>query len=80
MTGTGEQHNLIVEVLCDSTEAYDRGDQFARYRTLPGLTVCLMPARGRLRAGLFVRCCDDAFPHGKHPYLQAARGSVTRRL
>lgn len=28
---------LIVEVLSDSTEAYDRGKKFAHYRTLPSL-------------------------------------------
>jgi Uma2 family endonuclease len=29
---------LIIEVLSPSTEAYDRGDKFAHYRTLPSLT------------------------------------------
>ncbi|MGA7980048.1 MAG: Uma2 family endonuclease, partial [Chromatiaceae bacterium] len=29
--------NLIVEVLSDSTEAYDRGEKFALYRQLPSL-------------------------------------------
>jgi Uma2 family endonuclease len=28
---------IIIEVLSDSTEAYDRGDKFAQYRTLPSL-------------------------------------------
>ena len=29
--------NLIIEVLSDSTEAFDRGDKFADYRSLPSL-------------------------------------------
>ena len=32
------QHpKLIVEVLSDSTEAFDRGDKFADYKTIPEL-------------------------------------------
>ncbi len=32
-----EHPTLIVEVLSDSTAAFDRGDKFAAYRTLPSL-------------------------------------------
>ena len=33
---------LVVEVLSDSTEAYDRGDKFAAYRALPSLEAYLL--------------------------------------
>jgi Uma2 family endonuclease len=33
-----ENPKLIVEVLSDSTERYDRGDKFTSYRTIPTLT------------------------------------------
>lgn len=39
---------LIIEVLSDSTEAFDRGEKFRRYRTwLPTLTDYLLVARDR---------------------------------
>jgi Uma2 family endonuclease len=50
---------LIVEVLSDSTEAYDRGDKFAAYRTIPSLQAYLLLSQNRLRAELFVRRGDD---------------------
>ena len=33
---------LIVEVLSDSTQSYDRGDKFARYRAIPSFTHYLL--------------------------------------
>lgn len=30
--------SVLIEVLSDSTESYDRGEKFAHYRTLPSLT------------------------------------------
>ena len=50
---------LIVEVLSDSTEAYDRGDKFAAYRSIPSLQAYLMLSQDRLRAELFVRQGDS---------------------
>ena len=43
---------LIVEVLSDSTEAYDRGDKFAHYRTIPSLAglSAALPASDQRRA------------------------------
>lgn len=52
---------LIVEVLCDSTEAYDRGDKFAHYRTLPSLQAYLLVSQDRVRAELYVRADDGAW-------------------
>jgi Uma2 family endonuclease len=52
---------LIVEVLSDSSEAYDRGDKFAHYRTLPSLQIYLLLSQDRMQAELFVRQPDDTW-------------------
>ena len=49
--------SLIVEVLSDSTEAYDRGDKFALYRQIPSLREYLLVSQGRVLAELYAR--DD---------------------
>ncbi len=46
---------LIVEVLSDSTEAYDRGDKFAHYRGLPSLGAYLLLSQHRVGADLYLR-------------------------
>jgi Uma2 family endonuclease len=46
---------LIVEVLSDSTEAYDRGDKFACYRSIPSLRAYLLLSQQRVSAELFLR-------------------------
>ena len=46
---------LIVEVLSDSTEAYDRGDKFAHYRNIPSLRAYLLLSQHRVRAELYLR-------------------------
>ena len=46
---------LIVEVLSDSTEAYDRGDKFAHYRTIPSLRAYLLLSQHRISAELYLR-------------------------
>lgn len=46
---------LIVEVLSDSSEAYDRGDKFKHYRTLASLQAYLLLSQDRVQAELFVR-------------------------
>jgi Uma2 family endonuclease len=52
---------LIVEVLSDSSEAYDRGDKFAHYRKLPSLKAYLLLSQNRMQAELFVRQPDDTW-------------------
>lgn len=49
---------LIIEILSDSTEAYDRGDKFAHYRTLPSLQTYLLVSQHRVAAELYVRQAD----------------------
>lgn len=49
---------LIIEVLSDSTEAYDRGDKFAHYRTIPSLGAYLLLSQHRVSAELYLRQPD----------------------
>jgi Uma2 family endonuclease len=46
---------LIVEVLSDSTEGYDRGDKFLHYRSVASLQAYLLFSQQRMQAELFLR-------------------------
>lgn len=46
---------LIVEVLSDGTESYDRGEKFARYRTLPSLEEYVLVSQNAPRVETFVK-------------------------
>jgi Uma2 family endonuclease len=50
---------LIVEVLSESTEAYDRGKKFDQYRTLPSLREYLLVAQDAPRIEQWIRQPDD---------------------
>ncbi len=47
--------SVIVEVLSDSTEAYDRGEKFAHYRRLESLRDYILIAQDKVRVEHFVR-------------------------
>lgn len=46
---------VIVEILSDSTEAYDRGEKFAHYRRLSSLAEYVLIAQDKVRVEHFVR-------------------------
>jgi len=50
--------SLIVEVLSASTEAYDRGDNFALYRRLPSLQEYLLVSQNRVGVELYTRAAE----------------------
>jgi Uma2 family endonuclease len=50
---------LIVEVLSESTEAYDRGKRFEQYRALPSLREYLLVAQDAPRIEQYTRQPDD---------------------
>jgi Uma2 family endonuclease len=52
---------LIVEVLSDSTEAYDRGDKFRHYRRLESLRAYLLLSQDQMQAELFLRQPDGTW-------------------
>jgi Uma2 family endonuclease len=53
--------NLIVEVLSDSTEGYDRGDKFALYRRIPSLNDYLPVSQSRVSVERFTRGEDGTW-------------------
>ena len=61
---------LIIEVLSSSTEAYDRGDKFAHYRTLETLREYVLVSQDKIRIEQFRRdgekweFSDISIPHG----------------
>ena len=46
---------LVVEVLSESTESYDRGEKFAHYRRLESLREYVLVAQDKARVEVFVR-------------------------
>ncbi|MEX1368617.1 MAG: Uma2 family endonuclease [Nannocystaceae bacterium] len=53
--------SLLVEVLSDSTEAYDRGQKAAHYRRIPSLGAYLLVSQHEPRLELFVRRDDGSW-------------------
>jgi Uma2 family endonuclease len=58
---------LIVEVLSDSTEEYDRGEKLASYQSIPALQECLLVSHRERRLELWRRSNEG--------WLQQAAGS-----
>lgn len=52
---------LIVEVLSESTERYDRGDKWLAYRTIPSFTVYVMISRFRREIEHYQRLPDGSW-------------------
>jgi Uma2 family endonuclease len=52
---------LIVEVLSDSTEAYDRGEKFAHYRRLPSLREYLLVSQREPRLEAYAKNAEGAW-------------------
>lgn len=61
---------LIVEVLSDSTEAYDRGKKFEHYRTLKSLSDYLLVAQDNPRVEYYVRQPDRKWLFSAYDDLQ----------
>jgi Uma2 family endonuclease len=51
--------SLIVEVLSDSTEAFDRGDKFTYYKSIKSFTEYILIAQHRPHVSQFVRHGDE---------------------
>jgi Uma2 family endonuclease len=58
---------LIVEVLSDSTEAYDRGDKFTYYQSIPTFREYLLIAQRRPHVTQLVKESDGTWSH--HEYI-----------
>ncbi len=70
---------LIVKVLSDSTERYDRGDKFARYQQIPSFTDYLLLSSKQVRVEHFAREADGSWrlrAHGPGDHISVASLSV----
>lgn len=62
----------IIEVLSESTEAYDRGAKFAQYRQVPSLQEYVLVARDKPHVERFVRQADGQWLLAEFVGLDAA--------
>lgn len=53
--------SLIIEVLSDSTEAYDRGDKFTHYKSIPAFSEYLLIAQHRPHISQFIKQNDGSW-------------------
>ena len=65
--------SLIVEVLSDSTEGYDRGGKFSLYRRIPSLREYLLVAQNRVSVELYTPTDDGR-------WLFSAYGDLHNRV
>ena len=52
---------LVVEVLSDSTEGFDRGEKFVAYRSVPSLIDCLLVSQHAARIEHYARSEDGSW-------------------
>ncbi|HEX4947163.1 MAG TPA: Uma2 family endonuclease [Blastocatellia bacterium] len=52
---------LIIEVLFDSTESYDRGDKFTNYKSIPSFVEYLLIAQHRPHVSQYIRQTDGSW-------------------
>jgi Uma2 family endonuclease len=64
--------HLLVEVVSDSTEGYDRGQKFAHYRQLESLQAYLLIAQDRVAVDLYLRQDDRTWNLQSFDELAAA--------
>jgi Uma2 family endonuclease len=69
--------SLIIEVLSHSTEAFDRGDKFTRYKSIPTLTEYLLVAQHRPHVSQFLRQPDGSWKNLEFNELNDALKVVT---
>ncbi len=62
---------LIVEVLSDSTERYDRGTKFDHYQTIATLKQYVLVSQGRPRVETFLRQADGTWQYASFSGLDA---------
>jgi Uma2 family endonuclease len=63
--------SLIIEVLSDSTEAYDRGDKFTHYKSIPSFCEYLLIAQHRPHLSHYVRQDDGSWNQREYNDLSA---------
>jgi Uma2 family endonuclease len=63
---------LIIEVLSDSTEAYDRGDKFTHYKSIPSLREYLLIAQHRPHITQYIKQEDGSWSYHEVNDLSAS--------
>lgn len=63
---------LIIEVLSDSTEAYDRGDKFTHYKSIPSLGEYLLVAQHRAHITHYAKNEDGSWSYSEINDLSAS--------
>jgi Uma2 family endonuclease len=63
---------VIFEVLSPSTEAFDRGDKFARYRKLDSLTDYIVVLAERIRVEQHTRQLSGVWIYAEYAHLSNA--------
>ena len=63
---------LIIEVLSESTEAYDRGDKFTHYKSIPGLREYLLVAQHRAHITHYAKNEDGSWSYAEINDLSAS--------
>lgn len=63
---------IIVEVLSPSTEAYDRGDKFTHYKSIPTLRECLLVAQHRPHVTRLFKDKDGQWIHSDVDGLESS--------
>jgi Uma2 family endonuclease len=65
---------LIVEVLSDSTEAFDRGDKFSHYKSIPSFCEYLLVAQHRPHVSHFIKQADGSWLYYEYNALDEVVG------
>jgi Uma2 family endonuclease len=61
---------LIVEVLSDTTEAFDRGDKYSYYKSIPSFTEYLLVAQHRPHVSQFIKQGERFWKHTEYNGLE----------
>lgn len=61
---------VIMEILSDSTDAYDRGDKFAHYQILVSFVEYILVSQLFCRVEKFVRRDDDTWIYSKYQTME----------
>ncbi|HZB46012.1 MAG TPA: Uma2 family endonuclease [Pyrinomonadaceae bacterium] len=63
--------SLLIEVLSPSTEAYDRGDKFTHYKSIPCFDEYLLVAQHRAHVTHFAKQSDGSWAYNEYNDLEA---------
>jgi len=63
---------LIVEILSPTTEAFDRGDKFTHYKSIPSFREYLLIAQHRPHVGQYIKQSEAVWSYQEFNDLSAA--------